>query len=144
MCESFGNNQFHRAIQPVKMSHYPPYQPHGTPLPHNPHEGPISHTVFPPEMNPNYPHRPLQDPPHHHYPGQVQYPPPHLMPPSSDGSDVTYYPPGHYPPGQYPPPGHYPPGQFPPHHYPNYDQAVAFGGGAAAANPRKAPEEKKS
>ncbi|XP_062541038.1 uncharacterized protein LOC134209081 [Armigeres subalbatus] len=108
------------------MSHFPPhYIPptgHGTPLPHNPHEGPISSTVFPPDMNPNYPHQPIGV---HHPPGGVHppghYPPPHLMPPPIDPQ------PPHYPPGHYPP-GHYPPGHYPPHYPMPHDQAVAYGG----------------
>ncbi|KXJ69910.1 uncharacterized protein LOC134285715 [Aedes albopictus] len=120
------------------MSHYPPhYIPptgHGTPLPHNPHEGHISTTVFPPDMNPNYPHQPIGTNPHYppggvHPPGH--YPPPHLMPPPIDNPS---YPPGHYPPGHYPP-GHYPPVEGYPPHYPNpYEQGVAYG--------RKEPEKK--
>ncbi|XP_058824625.1 uncharacterized protein LOC131685151 [Topomyia yanbarensis] len=127
------------------MSHYPNqgHFPHGQPLPHNPHEGPISHTVFPPDMNPNYPHRPLPDPTTGHYypPGGVHppghYPPPHLMPPSLDDPHYPQYPPGHYPPGHYPPGVIYPPGHYPPH-YPIHQQAVAYGG----SNPRKTEEKK--
>ncbi|XP_058443257.1 uncharacterized protein LOC131425400 [Malaya genurostris] len=111
------------------MSYYPNHQghfPHGQQLPHNPHEGPISHTVFPPDMNPNYPHRPLGNAGHFLPPGGVHppghYPPPHLMPPSLD---CPHYPP-HYPPGHYPP------------YYPPHQQAVAYGG-AQQGN----PEEKK-
>ncbi|XP_055590534.1 protein lifeguard 1-like [Uranotaenia lowii] len=130
------------------MSYYPPHHPGypggGTPLPHNPHEGPISHTVFPPEMNPNYPHRPLGSGP---YPPGSQYPPPHLMPPPfPDDPNYPHYPHNpHYPPHhpQYPP-GHYPPGHpnYPGGHYPYDQQAVAFGGQTAANQQRKTEEKK--
>ncbi|XP_021702047.1 early nodulin-75-like [Aedes aegypti] len=109
-------------------------------LPHNPHEGPISSTVFPPDMNPNYPHQPIGT---HYPPGGVHppghYPPPHLMPPPLDNPNYPGgYPPGHYPPGHYPP-GHYPPVEgYPPHYPVPHEQAVGYG----AAGQRKEPEKK--
>ncbi|XP_055615003.1 uncharacterized protein LOC129761308 [Toxorhynchites rutilus septentrionalis] len=93
------------------MSHNVQF-PHGQPLPINPHEGAISNTVFPPDMNPNYPHRVLPGTTgiEHYPPGSLppppggyhppgHYPPPHLMPPVLDGSYPPHYPPvQHYPP----------------------------------------------